>query len=155
MKDLENKLNQMRIPQIESEEFEQKLHRELIKKYHNSTENYKLKFRYAVGFACLMLIFGCTTILKPDVALKINNIAFNRTEIIVCEDEVGCSELEKFRFTTINSPQLESKIDPDKFKEDKAYVIRKYTSAEEGGLMIVSEFDQKKQRKKSAKRISF
>lgn len=155
MKDLENKLNQMRIPQIESEEFEQKLRRELIKKYHNTTDNYKLKFRYAAAFACLLLVFGCTTILKPDIALKINNIAFNKTEMIVCEDEVNCSEFEKFRYTSINSPELETRIDSDKFKEDKAYVIRKYTSAEEGGLMIVSEFNQRKQQKKSAKRISF
>ncbi|OPX26073.1 MAG: hypothetical protein B1H06_06245 [Candidatus Cloacimonas sp. 4484_143] len=155
MKDLENKLNEMKIPRIESEEFEQSLRRELIKKYHNPAEKYKLKFRYASAFACLLLVFGCTTILKPDLALKINNIAFNKTEVIVCEDEVNCNELEKFRYTSINSPELESRIDPDKFKEDKAYVIRKYTSSEEGGLMIVSEFDRKKQQKKSAKRISF
>lgn len=155
MKDLENILNEMKVPKIESDEFESSLRRELIKKYYNPTESYKLKFRYAAAFACLLLVFGCTTILKPDLALKINNLAFKQSKVIVQEEDINCPELEKFRYTSINNPELETRIDPDKFKEDKAYVIRKYVSSEEGGLMIVSEFDQKKQRKKSAKRISF
>lgn len=152
MKDLEQILEKMPIPGKEDEQFEYKLRRELLDKYHKTTNGYKLKFKVAVAFSCLMLIFGCTTIIKPDIALRLNNLAFNKESKIVDSDQN--SELENLAYTSIYNPNLTSKLDPDKFQEDKTYLVRKYTSSEEGGLMIVSEFDQKP-KKQSSKRISF
>ncbi|MDO9576494.1 MAG: hypothetical protein Q7J16_01280 [Candidatus Cloacimonadales bacterium] len=153
MKDLEKKLESMRIPNLEDEQFEYKLRRQLLDKYFKTSKSYKWKFRVVVAFSCLMLIFGCVTIIKPDIALKLNNLAFNKsTKIISAEQD--CSSMENLAYTSIYNPNLTSKIDPDKFQEDKTYLVRKYTSSEEGGLMIVSEFNQTP-KKQSAKRISF
>jgi hypothetical protein len=68
--------------------------------------------------------------------------------------EDNCAEMENLAYTSIYNPNLQTKIDPEKFQEDKTYLVRKYVSEEEGGLMIVSEFGQK-EKKQSAKRISF
>ena len=153
MKDLEQILEKMPIPGKEDEQFEYKLRRELLDKYHKTTNGYKLKFKVAVAFSCLMLIFGCTTIIKPDIALKLNNLAFNKSTKIVSSEQ-DYSGMENLAYTSIYNPNLTSKLDPEKFQEDKTYLVRKYTSSEEGGLMIVSEFDQKP-KKQSSKRISF
>jgi hypothetical protein len=153
MRDLERILEKMQVPANEDEQFEYKLRRELLNKYHKSANGYRFKFKVALVFSCLMLIFGCTTIIKPDIALKLNNLAFQRTEKIVDSND-DCAELENLAYTSIYNPNLSEKIDPDKFQEDKTYLVRKYTSTEEGGLMIVSEFD-KKPKKQSSKRISF
>jgi hypothetical protein len=138
MRDLERILEKMQVPANEDEQFEYKLRRELL---HKSANGYRFKFKVALVFSCLMLIFGCTTIIKPDIALKLNNLAFQRTEKIVDSND-DCAELENLAYTSIYNPNLSEKIDPDKFQEDKTYLVRKYTSTEEGGLMIVSEFDK-------------
>jgi len=153
MRDLENILEKMQIPANEDEQFEYRLRRDLLNKYHKTSNGYKFKFKLAVAFCSLMLIFGCTTIINPDIALKLNNLAFQKSEKIVASDD-NCAELENLAYTSIYNPNLTEKIDPDKFQEDKTYLVRKYTSTEEGGLMIVSEFE-KKPKKQSAKRISF
>ena len=153
MKDLEQILDKMQIPVNEDEQFEYKLRRELLNKYHKTSNGYKLKFKVALAFSSLLLIFGCTTIIKPDIALKLNNLAFSKETKIVATDD-NSAELENLAYTSIYNPNLTEKIDPDKFQEDKTYLVRKYTSTEEGGLMIVSEFE-KKPKKQSAKRISF
>jgi len=153
MKDLDMILENMQIQNNEDEQFEYKLRRELLDKFHKPSNGYKLKFKVALAFSSLMLIFGCTTIISPDIALKLNNLAFQKSEKIVASNE-NSAELENLAYTSIYNPNLTEKIDPDKFQEDKTYLVRKYTSTEEGGLMIVSEFD-KKPKKQSTKRISF
>lgn len=153
MKDLERKLESMQITKLEDEQFEYKLRRQLLDKYYKQSNGYKWKFRIALAFSSLMLIFGCTTIIKPDIALTLNNAAFKKTNKIVAAEE-NCAGMENLAYTSIYNPNLQTKIDPDKFQEDRTYLVRKYVSAEEGGLMIVSEFDQKP-KKQSAKRISF
>ncbi|MCF7793321.1 MAG: hypothetical protein K9N09_04435 [Candidatus Cloacimonetes bacterium] len=154
MKDLEIKLENMSVPQIEDEQFEYKLRRDLLDRYHQKTNNYRFRFRAAMAFCCLLLVFGCATILNPDVAVKINNMAFKKDIKIVPADQ-DCFSLENLAYTSIYNPNLTSKLDPDKFQEDKTYLVRKYVSSEEGGVMIVSEFDQKQNKKQSAKRISY
>lgn len=154
MKDLEIKLEKMSIPQIEDEQFEYQLRRKLLDRYYQKTNSYRFRFRAAIAFSCLLLIFGCITVLNPDIAVKINNIAFQKNIKIVPTDQ-DCSALENLAYTSIYNPNLTSKLDPEKFEEDKTYLVRKYVSSEEGGLMIVSEFDQKQQKKQSAKRISY
>ena len=153
MKDLAKILENLQVPTCEDEQFEQKLRRRLLAKYYPATNGYKWKFKAALVFSCLLLVFGCATIIMPDVAIKLNNLAFRNSNRLASAEETD-NNLDNLIYTSIYNPHLAARLDPDKFQEDKAYLVRKYTSAEEGGLMIVSEFEQKPQ-KQSAKRISF
>jgi hypothetical protein len=51
-------------------------------------------------------------------------------------------------YSSINNPRLEGKLDPDKYKESKAYIVRKYVSDTEGPVMIVSEYDKTRRTKR-------
>ncbi|MCK4654460.1 MAG: hypothetical protein KAU01_08440 [Candidatus Cloacimonetes bacterium] len=152
MKDLENKLNSMKIPGIEDDPFEDKLRNKLLNKYYKQPNNYRIKFRYAAAFVCLLLIFGCSTILNPDIAVKLNKFAFPG-RIFIDENGEEISLKEKLTYTSIYNPKLVEKIDPEEYEEDKAYIIRKYTSPKEGIIMIVSEFNQRSEKKE--REISF
>ncbi|HPR17928.1 MAG TPA: hypothetical protein PLD62_06755 [Candidatus Cloacimonadota bacterium] len=153
MKGLEIKLEEMKVPVCEDEQFAYRLRRNLLDRYYKSANGYRFKFRAVLAACCLLLVFGCITIIKPDVALKINNLAFHEEKkIIPAEQDV--SNLENLSYTSIFNPHLSNELDPDKFQEDKTYLVRKYVSSEQGGLMIVSEFDRNG-KKQSAKRISF
>lgn len=154
MKDLEIKLAEMQIPQCEDEPFEQDLRRRLVAEYYLQPEGYRSKFRNALAFCSLLLIFGIAGIIKPDLALKINNLIFRKNERIITAEQID-PNLENLSYTTIYNPNLVSRLDPEDFEEDKTYLIRRYVSSHTGsGLMIVSEYDQKN-RKQSARRISY
>ena len=145
MKNFEDKLNDLKIPTIENDPFENKLRKNLIQKYYTSEKKYKRNLRLAVGFACLLAIFGCSTILNPEIAYKINRFAFKKD--VPSKLELQGRKLlfpgNDMTYTSIHNPELQGKINPADYTEDKAFIIRRYTSSTEGSVMIVSEFKQK------------
>jgi hypothetical protein len=153
MKDLEKILENLAVPSSVDEEFETSLRRNLRDRYFRKIYNYRFRFRAALAFCFLLLVFGFTAILKPDLVVKINNLAFNKNIKIVTADQ-DYEALKNLAYSSIYNPHLSSKVDPNKYQEDKTYLVRKYVSSEEGGLMIVSEFNRN-QKKQSAKRISY
>ena len=155
MKNFENELQKIKVPVLKDDHFEQELRQELEKKYFYPRNGYRLKFKFAIGTACLLAIFSFSTILYPKIALKINKFAFQKQKLFEKEriEETIQPEIDNMRYTSIYSPKLVDKVNPSEFKEDKAYVIRKYTSADQGSVMIVSEFKQKPQ--KTNKKISY
>jgi len=152
MKDLENRLFTMDVPKIEDDPFENELRRKLVNRFYKPVNNFRFKFKLATALASLLLIFGCVIVIQPGVALSLNKLIFP-SNIMVAEREYSETENE-LAYTSIFNPQLVSKLDPSKFQEDKAYIIRKYISAEEGAVMIISEFNQKRKPKK-IREISF
>jgi hypothetical protein len=170
MKDLEKKLLELEIPTLESDPFEHELRRNLVNRFFNKERNYKRNFRLSLGFAALLAVFGFWTIINPQVALELNEIAFQTEEIPVREsllsetadDEISSYALaldkynelmDNMKTTSIYNPRLSGKLNPESFEEDRAYLIRKYTSQTEGSVMIVSEINQKPN--KSARKISY
>jgi len=153
MKDLEKILEKLEVPKLSDKEFETSLRRDLRDQYFRKIYNYRFRFRAALAFCFLLLVFGFTAVLKPDFVIKINNLAFNKNIKIVPANQ-DSEALKNLAYSSIYNPHLSSKVDPKKYKEDKTYLVRKYVSSEEGGLMIVSEFNRN-QKKKSAKRISY
>ncbi len=145
MKNFEDKLNDLKIPTIENDPFENKLWRDLIQKFYAPEKKYKRNLRLAVGFACLLAIFGCSTILNPEIAYKINRFAFKKNVLSDLE-LIGRKLLpteSDMTYTSIRNPELRGKLNPADYIEDKAFLIRRYTSSTEGSVMIVSEFKQK------------
>ena len=170
MKDLENKLLELEIPTLESDPFEHELRRNLVNRFFQKEKDYKRYFRWSIGFAALMAVFGFWTIINPQIAVGLNEIAFQKTEFPDEESQVmepshdGISDyalaldkynelMDNMQTTSIYNPRLSGKLNPENFEEDRAYLIRKYTSQTEGSVMIVSEINQKPN--KSAKKISY
>ncbi len=152
MKDLENKLFSIDVPKIEDDPFENELRRKLVNRFYKPANNFQFKFKLATALASLLLIFGCVIVIQPGIALSLNKLIFP-SNIMVAERENNDTENE-LAYTSIYNPQLVDKLDPSKFREDKTYIIRKYISSEEGAVMIVSEFDQRKKPKK-IREVSF
>jgi len=145
VKNFEDKLNDLKIPTIENDPFENKLRKNLIQKYYTSEKKYKRNLRLAVGFACLLAIFGCSTILNPEIAYKINRFTFKKNVLspLELQGRKLLSRGSDMTYTSIHNPELQGKINPADYTEDKAFIIRRYTSSTEGSVMIVSEFKQK------------
>ena len=145
MKNFEDKLNDLKIPTIENDSFENKLRRNLIQKFYAPEKKYKRNLRLAVGFACLLAIFGCSIILNPEIAYKINRFAFKKN--VLSDLELKGKKFlpagSDMTYTSIHNPALYAKINPADYIEDKAFLIRRYTSDTEGSVLIVSEFKQK------------
>ena len=152
MKDLENKLFSMDVPKIENDPFENELRRKLVNRFYKPTNNFRFKFKLATALASLLLIFGCVIVIQPGVALSLNKLIFPSNIMAAERDDSGTEN--ELAYTSIFNPQLVDRLDPSKFREDKTYIIRKYISAEEGAVMIVSEFDQRKKPKK-LREVSF
>ena len=153
MKDLENKLFSMDVPKIEDDPFENELRRKLINRFYKPANNFRFKFKLATALASLLLIFGCAAVIHPNMILSLNKLVFPSHNVLLAERDDSNTENE-LAYTSIFNPQLVSKLDPSKFHEDKAYIIRKYISAEEGAVMIISEFNQKRKPKK-IREVSF
>ncbi len=159
MKNFEKEIEKIKIPRLENDPFESKLRASLVEKYFDKSHIYAVRFRYAVAFASLLLIFTFVSILNPTIAYKINRFAFQSEQpeesenINAAENNHNQQQEDFLRYTSIHNPSLSNKLDPADFEEDKAYLIRKYTSSTEGSVMVVSEFKQDK--KKSSRRISY
>jgi len=164
MKDLENKLLSIEVPKIENDQFKNVLRRKLVRKYHSRERVYIKKFRYSMAFTCCLLIIMTSLFIFPEISSKVNQVAF-RKEIPVHEtqnanysdDEFFNNFAENdnnFYYTSIHNPNLQNRIDPEKYKEDKTYIIRKYVSRDSQAVMIISEFD-KPERKKQLREVSF
>ncbi len=165
MKDLENKLLSMEVPKIENDQFEQVLRSKLIRKYHSRENEYMRKFRYSIVFASFLIVLLISVIIFPEISIKANEVAFKK-EIAsssgngnanYSDDEFFkrfAEDNNKFHYTSIHNPDLKNRIDPEEYREDKTYIIRKYVSRDSQAVMIISEFD-KPERKKQLREVSF
>lgn len=154
MKNFEKAIEKIKVPNIEHDPYEAKLRASIFNKYFDRSKRYNTKFYYAAGFASVLLVFTLISIFNPSITYKINQFAFNdQTEELPQVEEVNQQKEDFLRYTSIHNPNLSQKLDPNDFEEDRAYLIRKYTSNTEGSVMVVSEFKQDK--KKSNHRISY
>ena len=165
MKDLENKLLSMEIPKIENDQFEQVLKNKIIRKYHSRESEYVKKFRYSIAFACFLAVLLISVVVYPEIIIKANEVAFIKEvsesngngNANYSDDEYFqrfAEDNNKFYYTSIHNPNLKNRIDPEEYREDKTYIIRKYVSRDSQAVMIISEFD-KSERKKQLREVSF
>lgn len=167
MNDLEKRLMKIETPKPKNEQFKKKLHDRLVKKYHSEGSKYQRLFHYSLVYATFMMLFVLGALIYPDVALKINELAFKKNSKQIAKIDVdkkqtdSLKELDnvdgvfddtqlsdKFSYTSIHHPNLKDAINPQNYKEDKAFIIRKYVSQDSQSIMIISEFDQSNKKRK-------
>ncbi|MCF7858914.1 MAG: hypothetical protein K9N07_06255 [Candidatus Cloacimonetes bacterium] len=169
MKDLEDKLFNMQIPQAREDQnsngkFKSVLRKRLVDKYFNVKKNYARKLHYSLAFTTLLALILISLIIFPEISYNVNKIAFKTKEIATdnvertyTDDEFFADfaeNSEKFYYTSIHNPALGNKIDPKKYQEEKTYLIRKYVSEDSPAIMIISEFG-KTEEKKNFREVSF
>ena len=163
MKDLENKLLSMEIPKIENDQFEQVLRSKLVRKYHSRESEYIKKYHYSIAFASFMVVFLILVIVFPKINIEANKIALEKETALsngngnYSDDEFFkrfAEDTDNFHYTSIHNPNLKNRIDPEEYREDKTYLIRKYVSRDSQAIMIISEFN-KPERKKQLREVSF
>jgi len=144
MKKFEETLVKIEVPIIKDELLEQELHSQLINRYFSTTKKVYTGLRWAVGFAVLFFVVALTLVIKPQFALKAHELTFRYStdSSVKSKETTGLNDCLKY--TSIRNPSIPNNIDPEKYQEDKAYVIRKYKSQEtDDAVLIVSEFDAK------------
>jgi hypothetical protein len=117
-----------------------------------------------MAFACSLLIVMTSLFIFPEISSKVNQVAFNKGTVEQKSQNANYSDDEffkdfaendnKFYYTSIHHPNLKNRIDPEEYREDKTYIIRKYVSRDSQAVMIISEFD-KPERKKQLREVSF
>jgi len=149
MNKFEERLLDLEVPETENYEHQNKLRRQLIQKYFNVERKYKKRYKLVTAFTCLLVIFLISMILKPKIVDDINRFAFQKEKIEEISKEEELVPIDDFiRQTSIYNSKLANKINPTNYQEEKAYIIRKYVSSQNGNLMIISEFDQDKPKRK-------
>ncbi|HHE37631.1 MAG TPA: hypothetical protein ENL20_03545 [Candidatus Cloacimonetes bacterium] len=149
MNKFEERLLELEVPETENYEFQNKLRQKLKHKYFSIERKYKKRYKLVTAFTCLLVIFIISVILKPKIVDDINRFAFQKEKIEGTSKEEELVPIDNFiRQTSIYNPKLVNKINPTNYQEEKAYIIRKYVSSKNGNLMIISEFDQDKPKRK-------
>ncbi|MCD6101910.1 MAG: hypothetical protein J7J77_02515 [Candidatus Cloacimonetes bacterium] len=143
MKNFEEKLQKLNIPGIEDDPFEDELRNNILNKYFKPEIKYKHKLKLAYSLACLIAVLLVLTLIKPQIAYRINQLAFQKSEETEFPAESDYPLIGDMTYTSIYNPTLSDKIDPNRYTEDKAYIIRRYKSRNNETIMIVSEFGQK------------
>ena len=143
MENFEKKLMEMKVPVLDNDPLEHELRRELLDRYFSPVRKYRRNSRFAFGFAGVLVVLMCTIVLNPRIAYELNSFAYREEKFsrVVGRGDAGF-ERDDMTYTSIYNPELAKKIDPGKYEEDTAFIIRRYTSPDEGSIMIVSEFDQ-------------
>jgi len=165
MDKFEEKLFNLKIPEISDKYLEFELKERLEKKffYHN----FKLPYRVAFASAIAMFILTISFVINPDIAHQINYvISGNRTEQVAetinkPEQKItpqewkgfeGLAQLNKedeeiVTEKTVTDENGEIKtikyLNPDDFEEGKVYMIRKYKSQDQQGIIMINEIENR------------
>jgi len=143
MKNFKEKMENLDVPELNNDPLQNKLKRKLIHTYFRKENNYKKLFKIAVGFC---LLFFATTVIflaNPNIPHKIHTFAFEEMSSNLVHDTKNQTNLhdEAIKYTSINNPKFEQNIQPYKYEEENAYLIRQYSSRENEGVIVVSKFD--------------
>ena len=142
MKKFEETLEKIEVPMVENDPLERELHSKLVRRYFDSTKIAYTGFRWAVGFAVFFFAIALTLIIKPQFALKAHSLTFRTSAESAVKPAIQEDLNNCLRYTSIQNPSIRDKIDPEQYREDKAFVIGKYTSQETNdAVLIVSEFN--------------
>lgn len=142
MKKFEETLEKIDVPVLKDDPFEHELRSQLVNRYFSSTKRVYAGLRWAVGFAVLFFVVALTLVIRPQFALKAHELTFRESADSVVKSEAAMELNDYMKYTSIRNPSIHDEINPEKYQEDKAYVIRKYRSHETNdAVLIVSEFD--------------
>lgn len=142
MKKFRDNLENLTVPKLESDPFEKELKSQLEAQYFSPVRKAQTQLRWAMGFAALFFVIAIGLVVKPQFAVKAHNFTFQSPGESAIQPEDMIALNDYFRYTGIRNPSIGSEFDPEKYVEDKAYVVRKYRSRETNdAVLIVSEFE--------------
>lgn len=170
MDKFEEKLINLKIPEISDKYLEYDLKERLEKKlFYNK---FKLPYQLAFGSAIAMFILTISFVVNPDIANKINYAFSGKSPELIAESSQttdiekqeavsqewkgfeGLAELDKKNEKLINEQSRtvtdengEIKtikyLNPDDFEEGKVYMIRKYKSQDQEGIIMINEIENR------------
>jgi hypothetical protein len=141
LQELEKQLEDMDVPAPLVSGHEARLKEQIHQKYFNQQTDLFWKMRLVSTTAIILAAFLITIVVNPNIAFKANRLlSFNNSDESFQDTDLD-KILTNLDYTSINNPRLKSSLDPAEFSEDKAYLIRKYSSDKKGSVMIVSEFE--------------
>lgn len=168
MDKFEEKLLNLKIPEISDKFLEYDLKERLEQKLFY--QKFKLPYRIAFGSALVMFLFTLSIVIKPDLADSINNkirgksaeqIAEvtepqpNNNQLAPTPEWTGFEGLALLEKETVNSLSQDNstsvrgngELEPiqnlhqDDFEEGKVYMIRKYKSPDQQGIIMINEME--------------
>ncbi|MDD3049849.1 MAG: hypothetical protein PHR06_01760 [Candidatus Cloacimonetes bacterium] len=155
MNNIEEKLNNMKIPTIENDIAESILRNDLQKAFFTQ-KKYALKLRLISALSFCLLFFSAFMIVNPEFAGKINKALFSTKELspesnyttenrtLLTETQIPVKDLPLhylLNYTSIDNPEIAQDLNPQEFTEEKTYLIRNYKTAGEENFLIVTEYD--------------
>ena len=168
MDKFEEKIINLKIPEIEDKYLEYELKEKLEKKlFYNK---FKLHYHVAFGSALVMLLLTVSLVINPNIAHKINQAVSGKNTIQVAEtfelnsiEEQqptsqefigfeGLAQLDKQDELLVNEKTVTDKngeiqtikyLNPEDFEEGKVYMIRKYKSQDEQGMIMINEIENR------------
>ena len=149
MEQFEKRLFNLKVPKLENDPLKHSLRRDLINAFLNTTSKYKLKYKIAVGFSALMVILFIAIMVKPQIALKINQFAFNKNEKPAPVNP-SVPDDNLLRYTATEYPSISTKSILPESNGNRTYIIRRYSTGKNGKIMVVSEI-KKSPRKSNVK----
>jgi len=172
MDKFEEKLINLKIPDIKDKYLEYDLKERLEKKLFY--QKFKLPYQIAFSSAIVMFVLTISLVVNPDIANKINQAISGKTpsqvaETIEPKDAIvqefapqewkgfeGLAQLEKQNEQIVNGETVTDEngeiktikyLDPDDFEEGKVYMIRKYKSQDQQGMIMINEIENRNSNK--------
>jgi hypothetical protein len=141
MKQFEEKLWNMRIPEKDDIFFEKRLRSQLIDRFVRTETNYLWHYRIAAGIACFFAVFTFVMLFLPTDS-KQTYTFLNSPEQNVNTTEASASSLDEvLHYTSIENPVIANELGTVQFDEDKTYLIRRYVNANQETVTIVTEIE--------------
>ena len=172
MDKFEEKILNLKIPEISDKFLEYELKEKLEKRFFYN--KFRLPYHVAFGSALVMLVLTVSFVINPNIAHKIN-LAISGKNIEQIAEVVKSSPLEQEEITpqefqgfeglaqlekqneqivngeTVTDENGEIKtikyLDPDDFEEGKVYMIRKYKSQDQQGMIMINEIENRNSNK--------
>lgn len=170
MDKFEEKLVNLKIPEISDTYLEYELKEKLEKKFFYN--KFRLPYHLAFGSALAMLLLTVSLVINPNIAHKLNQAISGKNiqefaeadKIVPAEkEEVTAQEFQGFEglaqldrqneklatetTKTVTDENGEIKtikyLNPDDFEEGKVYMIRKYKSQDQQGIIMINEIENK------------
>ena len=143
MDNFNKEMQNLQINKIENDPLQKELRNKIHNKYFTATESYRFRFQFVMGFATVLFLVLLTFIINPQIPTNIHSMAFNlQTVKPINKIDDSQVQYQNIRYTSLENPIMSRNIEPDRYKEDNAYLIRKYSADNNDAILVVSEFRQ-------------
>ena len=135
----EKNLKNLKVPTIEEKRLENTLWDRLISEFIVKESIFKLRYKVAAVFALLFMVLFSIVLIKPDIAKKINNLAFGKKKDTQLEKILYTLPENQTNYNSIVYKSNGNKNPYINLPEEKRYIIHKYRTNENKQITVISE----------------